>query len=188
MSAPRLEAARSALLVMDLQTQIVQRFAGAPETLLQATATAIAGARRHGMRVVYVVCGFRAGFPEISQANPVFSAVKAAGGWSLEIHPRVAPSPGEVVIEKRRTSAFAGTDLDIVLRANGIDTLVLCGVNTSGVVLSTVRHAADQDYRIVVLRDCCSDPDPAVQACLLDRIFPRQATVASAADFVAALS
>src|SRR5260370_22115041 len=57
---------------------------------------------------------------------------------------------------------FVGTDLETLLRANGIDTLVLAGVHTSGVVLSAVRHAGDLDYRLVVVRDCCADPDAEV--------------------------
>ena len=108
---------------------------------------------------------------------PVFSAVKASGGWSFDIHPRVAPNPDDVVVTKRRTSACMGTDLEIILRSNGIDTLIMCGINTSGVVLSSVRHAADSDFRILVIRDCCSDPDESVHACLVEKIFPRQATV-----------
>jgi isochorismate hydrolase len=71
-------------------------------------------------------------------------------------------------VVKHRISPFVGTDLETLLRANGIDTLVLAGVHTSGVVLSTVRHAGDLDYRLVVVRDCCADPDGEVHAMLLD--------------------
>jgi isochorismate hydrolase len=62
-------------------------------------------------------------------------------------------------VVKHRVSPFVGTDLETLLRANGIDTLVLAGVHTSGVVLSTVCHAVDLNYRLVVVRDCCADPD-----------------------------
>jgi nicotinamidase-related amidase len=84
-------------------------------------------------------------------------------------------------VVKHRVSPFVGTDLETLLRANGIDTLVLAGVHTSDVVLSTVRHAGDLDYRLVVVRDCCADPDREVHDMLLSRVFPRQATVTSAA-------
>jgi nicotinamidase-related amidase len=80
-----------------------------------------------------------------------------------------------------------GTDLETLLRASGIDTLVLAGVHTSGVVLSTVRHAGDLDYRLVVVRDCCADPDVEVHAMLLDIVVPKQAAVVTMAEFVGAL-
>ena len=67
---------------------------------------------------------------------------------------------------KRRVSAFAGSDLDVVLRAGGIEDLVLCGIATSGVVLSTLRQAADLDYRLTVLRDACADADAEVHRVL----------------------
>ena len=77
---------------------------------------------------------------------------------------------------KHRISPFIGTDLETPkLRANGVDTLVLAGVHTSGVVLSTVRHAGDLDYRLVVVRDCCADPDAQLHAILLESVIARQA-------------
>ena len=78
---------------------------------------------------------------------------------------------------KRRVTGFAGSDLEVILRSQGIGHLVLAGLSTSGVVLSTLREAADKDYRISVLSDCCADPDPEVHQLLLTKIFPRQAEV-----------
>jgi len=179
----RIDAGRSALLVMDFQTAILERIAVGQEGLLAATAGAIEAARRSGMRVIYVVVGFRPGFPEISPNNQSFSALKASGGIAIDIHPRVAPAAGEVVITKHRVGAFMGTDLDMILRANAISTLLMCGIATSGVVLSTLRYAADGDYRIIVLRDCCADMDPVVHACLMDQVFARQATVIDSTQF-----
>jgi nicotinamidase-related amidase len=164
MTELRLDAARSALLVMDFQVPIVERFAIGREALLAATAAAIDAARRSRMRVIYVVVGFRPGLPEISPRNMSFSRLKASGGLATDIHPKVAPAADEVIVTKHRVGAFAGTDLDMILRSHDIDTLVLGGIATSGVVLSTLRHAADADYRIFVLRDCCSDLDADVHA------------------------
>lgn len=75
----------------------------------------------------------------------------------------------------------------MILRANDIETLVMFGIATSGVVLSTLRHAADADYRLVVLKDCCSDRDAEVHRVLVEKVFPRQAKVITAAEFIAAL-
>jgi len=98
-----------------------------------------------------------------------------------------APLPGEVVVMKRRTSAFAGSDLAEVLRGGRIDTLVLTGIATSGVVLSTLRQAADLDYGLVVLADACADGDPEVHRALTTKVFPRQAEVSTVDEWVAGL-
>jgi nicotinamidase-related amidase len=182
----------SALLVMDFQTAIVEGHAPDKALLLERTASLLAAARRAGMRVVYVVVGFRTGYPEVSPRNQGFSAVRGSGRFApgsagTEVHAAVAPRLDEVVVTKHRVSAFAGTDLDMVLRANGVETLVLTGISTSGVVLSTVRHAADADYRLVVVSDCCSDPDAEVHRVLTEKLFVRQTTVTTSQAVIAAI-
>ena len=175
----------SALLVMDLQQDIVGRFNG-DDGYLPRMRQAVQGARAAGIPVIYVVVGFRAGHPEISSRNKLFGAIAAGAGARFTdadpgaaIHPDVAPLPGDIVVTKRRVSAFAGSDLDMVLRASGIGTLVLSGIATSGVVLSTIRQAADLDYGLVVLKDGCLDSDPEVHRVLTEKVFPNQADVLS---------
>ncbi len=92
------------------------------------------------------------------------------------------------MVTKRRVSAFTGSDLEVVLRAAEVRHLVLCGIATSGVVLSTVREAADKDYRLTVLADLCADTDPEVHSLLIGKVFPRQARVISAAEWTASLT
>ena len=84
---------------------------------------------------------------------------------------------------KRRVSGFTGSDLDVVLRALGAGTLVLTGIATSGVVLSTLRQAADLDYQLVVLADACLDADPEVHRVLTEKVFARQAEVSTVAQW-----
>ncbi len=180
-----LDPKTSALLVMDLQTVVVEMVATDKDALLARTAKLIDSARTAEMKVIYVAVGFRLGYPEVSPRNASFGPIRESGRFAegspgLEVHPAVAPQPGEIVVTKHRVSAFAGTDLDMILRAQGIETLVLTGIATSGVVLSTLRHAADADYRIVVVEDCCGDRDPEVHRVLTEKVFPRQATVAKA--------
>jgi nicotinamidase-related amidase len=182
-----LAPATSALLVMDFQTSIVDMFAGDKEALLGRTAKLIDGARGAGARIIYVIVAFRPGYPEVSPHNRTFGAIRESGRFvegtaGTEVHAALAPKPGDVVVIKHRVSAFAGTDLEVVLRAHRIDTLLLAGIATSGVVLSTVRHAADADYRVVVVGDCCSDRDPEVHRVLLEKVFARQTTVTTAAE------
>jgi nicotinamidase-related amidase len=155
---------------------------------------ALSAARGAGVGVIYVTVGFRDGYPEVSSRNKIFGAIAGSGRFTpgdpgLGIHPLVAPAPGsgDVIVTKRRVSAFAGSDLDVVLRSGGFDRLVLAGIATSGVVLSTVRQAADLDYGLTVLSDGCLDRDAEVHRVLMEKVFPRQADVMSVAEWVASV-
>jgi nicotinamidase-related amidase len=179
----------SALLVMDVQNGIVDRVAEQSEGLLATLGVATAAARSAAVPVIYVRVAFRRGAPEVSPRNRAFSAVAESGAMvdedeSTQIHPAVAPEPGDVVVIKKRVSAFTGSDLEVVLRGLGVDSLVLTGIATSGVVLSTLRQAADLDYDLTVLSDACADGDPEVHRVLLEKVFPRQAAVVTTAAWV----
>jgi nicotinamidase-related amidase len=174
---------------MDVQRVVVDRFPD-PAYLPRLRAAADA-ARAAGIPVIYVVVGFRPGYPEISARNKMFSGVAQRAGAAFseetaQVHPDVAPEPGDIVVTKRRVSAFAGSDLEMVLRAGEIDHLVLAGVATSGVVLSTVRQAADLDFGLTVLADGCLDADAEVHRVLTEKLFPQQADVLTVADWVSA--
>ncbi len=189
----QLDPKTSTLLVMDFQTAIVAMVPTDTEALLARTASLIDAARKAEMKVVYVVVGFRAGYPESSPRNKNLSVVVGSGQFAegaagSKVHPAVAPKPGDVVVTKHRVGAFAGTDLDMILRSGGIETLVLAGIATSGVVLSTVRHAADADYRLVVVTDCCSDGDAEVHRLLTEKVFVRQTTLSTAEAVIAAVA
>jgi nicotinamidase-related amidase len=136
-----------------------------------------------------VVVGFRNGYPEVSPANRSFAhlkegAMKLDSPEAYSVHPSVAPEPDEVIITKKRVSAFTGSDLEVVLRSLGVRHIVLSGIATSGVVLSTLREAADREYNITVLVDCCADRDEEVHRVLTTKIFPRQAEVLTAEQWV----
>jgi nicotinamidase-related amidase len=187
-----LEPKTTALLLMDFQRMVVDSYAVDKEALLGRVKRLAVTARNSGIIVIHVAVGFQLGYPEISARNPVFSSLKAAGLLATghpttEIHPELTPQPGDVVVTKQRVSAFTGTNLDMILRSNNIDMLLLTGILTQGVVLSTLRHAADMDYRAVVLADGCSDKDPEVQRVLMEKIFPFQARVATVEEVIGAL-
>jgi nicotinamidase-related amidase len=174
-----------ALLVMDMQVGVVTRYVQG-EDFFPSVRTALAAARAASIPVIYVTVAFRPGSPEISPRNKIFAAVKQrqssseASTATMEIHPAIAPQPTDIVVTKRRISAFSGSDLEVVLRAQDISHLVLCGIATSGVVLSTLREAADKDYQLTILADCCVDSDEEVQRVLLSKVFPQQAEVVQA--------
>jgi nicotinamidase-related amidase len=188
------DAARSAMLSMDLQAGIVSVYVK-DAGLIPRAARVLHQARRAHVPIVHVRVGFRPGVPEASPRNLFLSAIKASlphqrffQGESGAIHPGVAPDEGDLVVTKSRVSAFAGTDLDLLLRANDIHTLMVFGIATSGVVLSTVLQGADMDYRMVVIKDCCVDLDPDLHTCLVEKVLPRQAAVVSADAVVDALT
>jgi len=189
----KIDRSRTALLLMDFQEGIV---AGQPEparsAILDRARMALEAARGAGLLVVYVSVRLRPGYPDVSPRNKRSSAAKAAGRLeegtaAVQIVSRLAPREGEPLVIKRRVGAFYGSDLEVVLRSHDIATLVLAGLSTSGVVLTTVRTAADMDYDLVVLSDCCGDPSPEVHRVLMDSVFPSQAAVVRAEDFINAL-
>ncbi|MET0703309.1 MAG: isochorismatase family cysteine hydrolase [Mycobacterium sp.] len=177
----------TALLLMDVQNGILARFDDNADYLDRVVAAQVR-AEEAGMPVVLVRVGFHPGHPEISTRNKRFSAVKAAGGMvlgdeSTQPHPLLLRGNGEVVVTKKRISAFAGSDLAPVLRAHDVEHLVLAGISTSGVVLSTLRAAADLDYRLTVLADLCRDGDEEVHRVLTEKVFPSQADVIDSAGW-----
>lgn len=172
---------KTALLVMDVQNGIASRFAENGKALLPFQ-KAVEAARRHNIPVIFVRVAFSEGYPEISPRNKSFSQVSQFGGMTVsdtatQIHESVQPQPGEPVVTKFRVSAFAGSNLEVILRSRQIDTLILSGIATSGVVLSTLREAADKDFALTVLSDACLDADPEVHRVLIEKVFPRQADV-----------
>ncbi|MFC4032303.1 cysteine hydrolase family protein [Streptomyces polygonati] len=181
-----------ALLVMDVQRDIVD-IVDDSSGYLPRLRTAIDGARAAGIPVIYAVIGFRPDQPDVSPRNRVLTAAVQAGLFTegapgTGIHPDVAPRPGDIVVTKRRGSAFSGSDLDLVLRTRGVDGLVLTGIATSGVVLHTVCQAADLDFDLTVLVDACLDTDPEVHRVLTEKLFPRWADVVTVADWLTALA
>jgi nicotinamidase-related amidase len=123
----------------------------------------------------------------VPATNKAFLAVARAKALAVDtpetaLHPAIVPQPNDIKVRKTRVGAFSTTDLDELLTNLGVTTLILVGVRTSGVVLSTVREAADRDYRPVLLSDCIADSDGIVHDVLMERVFPRQADIASSAE------
>lgn len=184
-----LDRKHTALLIMDYQQSIVSRVVEKYPDLLDKTAAVLAAARAADLPIIYIVVSFREGYPEVSPRNRSFSTIREsgrllAGSPDTEIHPQVGPGPGEIVVAKHRVGAFSTTALETILRAHDVTSLILCGISTSGVVLSTVRWAADMDYDLVVVEDCCADADDEVHRVLTQKVFPRQARVVSAQEII----
>jgi nicotinamidase-related amidase len=184
--------AKSALLIMDVQPGILANLGADADAYLEKSKGLVEAAHSATIPVIFVVVRFRNGYPEVSPNNKMFGAIRSQIGPgfhedSPEAQPAITPSANDFVVVKRRVSAFSGSDLEVVLRGQGIDSLILCGIATSGVVLSTLREAADKDYVLTVIEDACFDRDPEVHKVLTTKVFDRQATVVSAQEWIQTL-
>ncbi|KAJ5708800.1 Isochorismatase family protein [Penicillium malachiteum] len=176
------------LLILDIQNGVIDQLENT-DSYLSGLAEALSTARNNSIKVIHVITAFRHGYPENHPNNSSVPAVAARGQYkegdfSVQVHSKVAPTPEEPIITKRRVSAFFGTELDMILRCSNTDHLVVAGLITSGAVLSTVRQAMDLDYRITVLRDLCMDRDEEVHRVLMDKVFQRKTTVISAQEWI----
>ena len=189
-----LDKSKTALLIADFYRDMMTTLPHAIDRKVVEKTQALQKATRDaGVLVCYSATVFRPGYVEISDRNKTFSQRKASDQPAISdpmlvIHEGVKPIEGEVVVGKHRVNALFGTDLDMTLRANNIETIILLGYATSGVVLSTTRYAADADYGIIIAEDCCSDSDIEVHDFLTQRIFPRQADVVQSEDVIKALT
>jgi nicotinamidase-related amidase len=174
---------------MDFQPAVLGRLPDGTE-VARRVAGAVDYARMCAIAVIFVRVGFRPRHPEVNSANRIFATIAERnalkeGDPSAAIDPTVGVREDDIIVTKKRVSAFAGSDFETILRARGLRTLVLAGVSTSGVVLSTVREAADRDYQLVVLSDGCADQDAEVHEVLIRKVFPRQAEVMTIAEWSA---
>lgn len=117
--------------------------------------------RNSGQDIYHVKITFSESYIEHPTRSPLFGKAKEfkalqAGSWGSDFNETISPLNEEKVIIKRRVSAFYGTDLEIVLKSNGIDTIYLCGVATDLAVESTARDAHDRDFNVIIVSDCCA--------------------------------
>jgi nicotinamidase-related amidase len=172
---------------MDYQPPMIGSVPGGDEVADRAAVVADR-ARVVGVQVIHVRLAFRpADHAAVPERNKLFFGMAGAGAFldgspEFDIDPRLKPAADEIVVTKTRVGAFSTTDLAAHLRAKSVETLVLGGIATSGVVLSTVRDAADRDFGLYVLSDCCADGDERAHRLLLETVFPMQATVLSSGE------
>lgn len=180
------------LLLMDFQNGILANYPDVAPYLLAKALDVLTLAREQGIGVGFVRVAFEdSDYESVPSTNKTFSTFAAARRFPAaapesQVATAIAPIEGEKTYRKIRVGAMSTTDLESDLKAKGIETLILAGIATGGVVLSTVRDAADKDYRIIVLKDACTDADPQVHEVLVEKLFPRQATVVTVEEFIAA--
>jgi len=179
-TTPALAPQRTALLAMDFQNGIMDHVPDAG-ALVERVGGAIADVRAAGGTIGYVRVAFTDDdWAAVPESNKSFSTVAAAKMLhheeaATQIDARIAPEDGDIVVRKIRYGAGSTTDLHQQLSDRGIGTLILSGISTSGVVLSTLIDVADRDYRVYVLTDGVADPDPEVNRILVNDVFPSRA-------------
>lgn len=167
-----IEPARAAFLLIDMQNGFIDGasplcIAGAAATV-PACAHALAAAREHGLAVFHVRRAYAADGSDVEAVRWEAWAeggrpLSSADPMSLACPSELAPAPGEPVVVKPSWSAFFGTDLDVLLRARGIGTLVLAGTTTPNCVRSTAYDGLARGFNVAVLRDATSSRSPEAQ-------------------------
>ena len=167
-----LDRCKTAVLIMDFQNRMLNELSeAARKDILKKANDILSKARQIGIPVIYIEVRRGERTPE------------------MEIHPGVAPKPGELVLTKQRVGPFTTTNLNEVLKKLGVDTLVIFGIATQGCILTTVRCGADLDYKIVVVSDCCANPpSEEVHRILMEKVFPGQASVVKAQEILGVLA
>jgi nicotinamidase-related amidase len=173
---------KTALVIIDMQRDFLEpggfgAALGNDVTRLQAAVepcrAVLAAARKVGLLVIHTREGHR---PDLSDAPPLkvergdpalrigaqgpMGRILVRGEPGHDIIPELYPVAGEPVIDKPGKGAFCQTDLELMLRNRGIETLLVCGVTTEVCVNTTVREANDRGFRCIVLSDCCASYFP----------------------------
>ena len=199
----KLDRARTCLLLFDFLRGHVEREAEAHNRYAPVIANAarlLEAARKSRSMVAYARADHRADRAtsahtlrdtdnrlrplrpdDIKASQPVITG----GTWEAEIIPQLAPLQDEFIVPKHRWSAFHGTYLDVALRTQGVDTIVLCGGSTDVGIASTAFAARDLDYNLVIASDACTSPERDNHDQLMRRVFPRMARVRTTAQVVA---
>lgn len=182
-----IDASQSALVVVDCQPEALARIESVDKLLFRTNA-AVDTVRRHRGHLAFVRLAFdQLDYRSIPSTNTKISKFAQNrrfqnGTRGADFHPVLAIDEDDIVVRKTRLGVFSTTNLDERLTNLGITTLILAGVHTSGAVLSTVREAADRDYRLLVLSDCTSDVDPDAHELCLHRVIARQAEIATTSE------
>jgi biuret amidohydrolase len=168
MQVDTINPARTAMIVVDMQNDFVAAGAAmetpAARAMVPKLAEALRICRSAGIRVIYTAHVHRRDGSDMGLFDdmhpPIANRTALVDGTpGVEIYPELAPQPGEHVIKKHRYSGFFGTDLDIVLREWGVDTVIISGTTTENCCHATARDAMLRNYRVVFLSDATATYD-----------------------------
>jgi nicotinamidase-related amidase len=189
MSSLHLDPSKTALVIIDLQQGIVARQTApySPSQVIERSARLAERLREKGGIIVYVRVDM-ANFLQLPVDQPSRDPNSPPPPASAsELVPEAGRQPGDVFITKRHWGAFAGTELEQVLKQRGIDTVVLTGISTNAGVESTARQGTGLGFAFVVVEDACSSQAAEMHKFAFEKIFPRLARVRTTDEVLAAL-
>lgn len=169
-----LTPSRTAVITVHMQHDIVSpdgAFGGffaaqaAERDVIGQAGKLLEAARRSGATAVYTRVAWQPGYPDLVANSPLLSIVAQSqclieGSDKAQIVPQLAPQDGDVVLTHQRVGGFSASQLDVILRSRGVDTVLFAGVATNASVESTARQASDLGYRTIIVADACSAADP----------------------------
>lgn len=164
---------RSAILVIDFINDIVHEEGRIPscaafvkeQNIITQANHVISIAREQHALLIFIKVGFNKNYNECSENSPMFGKAKEnkaliLDSWGTEFHPALDYQSNDIVVTKHRVSSFYCTSLEIILNANDIHQIALCGVSTNNAVQATARDAHDRDYKVAIVEPACGAANP----------------------------
>jgi gluconolactonase len=197
-----LDPRRCALIIQDMQNDVIGEggaFAssGAPahareQNVVENTRRLAAAARARGVAVIHVWFVVEPGAPGLTLNAPLFEGIADSKGmvrgtWGASPVSGLEPQPGDFVVEKMRMSAWEGSRLETILRAQGRDMIIDTGAWTNMSIEHTARTGADKGYFMIVPEDCCSTMNAAWHRASIDFAMQNVAIVTNAEAVIRAL-
>ena len=189
--AMHIDPARTAILPMDLQNDIV---GGTPnvEPVLESVGQVLQAGRQKQVPILYITVSFHEDYRDAPLNSPLYQMVKEhnmvrAGTPGAQIHTSVSPQPSELVLNKTCVNAFLTTNLQQLLHSLDVNTVILMGLWTNYVVEATARHASDVGYRVIVVREGCASNSEENHNFSINQFLPTVCTVASLEEVLQAL-
>lgn len=150
-------------------------------------------ARDKGMLIIYVNIGWRPGFPEVP-ANQYYPLIQGAkdenkgiiGSWDVDVIDELKPEKNEKIVINFGSDSFESTDLNTILRANGVEHIYVSGQCIEHVVATTVKRAVNMGYNATIMKDCTSGFTDSNYACMLD-VIPLYGKVITSDEFIRSL-
>jgi nicotinamidase-related amidase len=198
----KINVKKTALLVIDMQNDLIkvkeEPFSTVAKMVkskgvISNTAKVIAVARQARIPIIFIGHVHRKdnadAFPTITDlmlqglAPPPREALieGTPGAYFVD---ELKPLPGDHIVWKRRSNAFYNSDLELMLRRRGIDTVIVTGVVTNGCVANTVRGAQERDLHVIVLSDCCAAMMPEDDEYFIKNAFPRAGRVRTSDEII----
>jgi len=205
MLGTKIDTKKTAVLIIDMQNDLLKAKAepfnmlgkmAQTKGIINNTARVIAKARQAGMPAIFIRNVHKKGNTDVvpSVTDLMLSGLMGPpaelmieGTPGADIVDELKPNPGDHVINKRRSSAFHATDLELILRSWGIDTLIMTGIVTDGCVANTVRGARERDFHVIVLSDCCATMMPEDDDYFMKKVFPKSGRVRTADEIISSI-